>query len=98
MSVLTASAAAVFVCAIAGCLTGRLRIDALDALMSLGFALNALDSLREGSMLWTLVNTAMAAWWFYGWWHGGGGDDTRRKLRRLRDRFQGVRRTAPSTS
>jgi hypothetical protein len=50
---------------------------------------------------WTLVgylnaaSTALHAW---AWWHGGGGDGTRRRLKKWGRRFQGVRRTAPTTA
>lgn len=36
-----------------------------------------------------------AAAWLAGWWHNGGGGGTRRRLRSLRERFAGRRRTAP---
>lgn len=36
---------------------------------------------------------AVSAW---AWWRHGGGDGTKRRLRALRKRFAGVRRTAPA--
>jgi hypothetical protein len=39
-----------------------------------------------------------AALALYFWWTSGGDDDTKRKLKKLKERFEGVRRTAPATS
>jgi hypothetical protein len=40
----------------------------------------------------------LAAIYTWLWWRSGGGDDTKRRLRRLRGRFAGMRRTAPAAA
>jgi hypothetical protein len=44
---------------------------------------------------WAAVFVAYCLW---RWWNSGGGDDTKRRLRKLKEKFDGVRRTAPATS
>lgn len=41
------------------------------------------------------LNAVSCGWLLWLWWTHGGGDGTRRRLRRLRNRFSGVRRGAP---
>ncbi len=48
--------------------------------------------------LWASLYAAIGAIFAWLWWHSGGGDGTKRRLRRLRARFAGVRRTAPATA
>ncbi|MFD1656952.1 hypothetical protein ACFSL4_01555 [Streptomyces caeni] len=98
MSVLSALALGLVVSAITGVITKRLRFHQGDGLMAIAFALWGLNDLRGGRSFWALFDAACCAFYAYGWWHGGGGDGTRRRLRRLRRRFQGVRRTAPATT
>ncbi|MGA5340465.1 hypothetical protein ACPCK3_15080 [Streptomyces griseoincarnatus] len=69
-----------------------------DGLSAIGWALLAVDAFRRGYDLSGLVFTAFCAWDLHRWWHGGGGDGTGCRLRRLAARFQGVRRTAPTTA
>ncbi|MEZ7005010.1 hypothetical protein [Streptomyces sp. AD55] len=45
-----------------------------------------------------LLNAASGAWCAWDWWNRGGGDGPRRLFRRLTRRFQGIRRTAPTTA
>jgi hypothetical protein len=48
------------------------------------------------------INTGMSAMaialGIWNWWNGGGGDDTKRKLRKFKNAFEGVRRTAPAAA
>ncbi len=44
------------------------------------------------------LNAAACGYYLWAWWRGGGGDGTRRRLRRLRERFTPVRRTAPAAA
>lgn len=44
------------------------------------------------------LNAAACAWCLWKWWRDGGGDGTKRRLRKLRARFVGVRRTAPAAA
>jgi hypothetical protein len=56
-----------------------------------------LDVIRHGTVL-PMVDSALVAYHLYMWWKGGGGDDTKRRLRKLRKKFQPVRRMAPVTA
>lgn len=44
------------------------------------------------------LNAMACAYCLWRWWNGGGGNDTKRRLRKLRTRFAGVRRTAPAAA
>lgn len=48
--------------------------------------------------LWASLYAGIAAVFEWAWWHSGGGHGTKRRLRRLRARFAGVRRTAPAST
>jgi hypothetical protein len=94
---LLSSGMAFLVCGLAVQLTVP-RHRRLGYLLSAGaqavFALSDfLDRLPSGAL-----NAACCAWYLWLWWHSGGGDGTKRRLRRLRTRFTGVRRTAPATA
>lgn len=67
-----------------------------------GFGILALSQLAmsligfiTGSTVGASINAGCAAFFAWQWWRGGGGGGTRRRLRRVMERFQGVRRTAP---
>jgi hypothetical protein len=44
------------------------------------------------------VNAVVCGYSLWLWWINGDGDNTRRRLRRLRERFTPVRRTAPAAA
>lgn len=44
------------------------------------------------------INAAIGVIWLWLWWKSGGGDDTKKRLRKLKDKFRPVRRTAPVSS
>ncbi|MFF3848000.1 hypothetical protein [Streptomyces sp. NPDC002328] len=98
MSILSAAGLALVLCGMAASLTGRLPAHRVNGLMGLGNGLISLSSINRGEWLWALLNASACAVCLWLWWHGGGGDDTRRRLRCLRRRFHGVRRTAPATA
>jgi hypothetical protein len=41
------------------------------------------------------LGAACCAWYLWLWWHNGGGGTTKRSLRKARDAFRPVRRSAP---
>lgn len=43
------------------------------------------------------VDAAFMAYDLIMWWFAGGGNDTKRRLRKLKEKFEGKRRTAPVT-
>lgn len=98
MSVLSAVGLAFSLCGLAGLLTGRLPRHRVWGLYALGNGSSGIQSIREGSWFFALLDAALCAVFAWLWWRGGGGDDTRRRLRQLRRRFEGVRRTAPATA
>lgn len=98
MPVLDAIGLGVALFAVAGCLTGRVSSARIDFLFGVANGLYALQGVRGGHWLGAVISGAFSAYCFYAWWHGGGGDHTRRRLRQLRRRFEGVRRTAPATA
>lgn len=51
-----------------------------------------------GRLTLAAATAGLLVWTTWLWWTHGGGDGTRRRLRRLRSRFAGVRRTAPAAA
>ncbi|MFI1765343.1 hypothetical protein ACH41H_25235 [Streptomyces sp. NPDC020800] len=82
--------------AVAALLTGRITYSTMAGLFGVACVFFGIGSLLTGSDTWAAINAALAALYFHQWWHGGGGGRTRRRLRDLRARFQGTRRTAPA--
>lgn len=96
MQVLSASAAA-FGCF--GCLGAAFGIVSLkhgSAFGLLGSVLYAVYAFRVQDQYMAISSAVGVAVWGWLWWHHGGGDDTKRRLRRLAEKFQPTRRTAPS--
>ena len=79
----------------AGTLTRRLSPRAADAVFFLMSACFLVSDAARGDRIAASVQAAFCAVFAYFWWHRGGGDGTRRRLRSLRRKFSGVRRTAP---
>jgi hypothetical protein len=44
------------------------------------------------------LHGGLAALCLFIWWHGGGGKNTKRRLKKLKEKFVGNRRTAPQTA
>lgn len=95
MSVLSDTAIAMLVCALAGSLARRISTRQYDALAAIANGLLAIADLASHKPAWAVVNGGVCAWYAHRWWNGGGGDDTKRRLRSLGRRFTPVRRTAP---
>ncbi|MFF4205721.1 hypothetical protein ACFYZ8_34295 [Streptomyces sp. NPDC001668] len=79
-------------------LTGRLA-------MAPGYGLAAIGTFSQmAAMVFAradagaALSAAFTAYYLNRWWHGGGGTGTRRRLRDLRERFFGTRRTAPAAA
>lgn len=51
---------------------------------------------QEWFFMW--INAAVTAVSLILWWHIGGGDGTKRRLKKLKEKFVGKRRTAPVTA
>ena len=98
MSVLVAAGFGFCICAVAALLTGRLPQYKVNGLFGIANSLHAIDAILDHSPAWGAFSAAVAALCFWRWWHGGGGDDTKRRLRKWRDAFTPVRRTAPVAS
>lgn len=69
-------------------------------------ALRMAACLGIGSVVWYAngndwigtSNAFMCAAWLTIWWLTGGGDNTKRRLKKLKEKFVGKRRTAPVTA
>lgn len=95
MSILGSISLACNTIALASILTGRLKPTTWYALLATAAAFNTLDAINTNAPVWAAADAALTAYWIHRWWNNGGGDGTRRRLRDLRRRFEGVRRTAP---
>jgi hypothetical protein len=68
------------------------------------FLMFALSSLLELIAAWMVlrwmvpVDAALAVFNLWLWWNNGGDDDTKKRLRKLKKKFQPVRRMAPVTA
>ncbi|MFK0047778.1 hypothetical protein ACIQU4_27580 [Streptomyces sp. NPDC090741] len=96
--VLIALGIGVEVFAAAALLTGRITYPTMAGLLGVACVFFGIGSLLNGSDMWAAIHAALAALYLHQWWHGGGGGRTLRRLRDLRNRFQGTRRTAPATA
>lgn len=65
-------------------------------LFAVANGLYAVANFAGGNRAWGTFASGTCAYCVYRWWNGGGGDGTKRRLRALRNRFAGVRRTAPA--
>lgn len=95
---LTLIGIAFVVCGLAAAFAGHLAQYQCDGLCALSCVPYAVDSIRSGNSLWTVIDAALFAFFAYRWWTGGGGDGTKRRLRSLQRRFTPSRRTAPSAA
>jgi hypothetical protein len=77
---------------------GRLCLRALYGWLAVAQALAVVALVAEGNRAVAsgAAGLLVVACWL--WWTHGGGDGPKRRLRRLRARFAGVRRTAPATA
>jgi hypothetical protein len=97
-TILTYTAIALVLCAVAGALTRRLAMRHLYAFLTGAAIVWGVRGAREGDTAATVIDAALAAFYAWRWWKNGGGDDTKRRLRSLGRRFSPVRRTAPSAA
>jgi hypothetical protein len=95
MDLLTSLGTAIWICGALALIARRIRSYQYDGLLAIAEGLFSIDALRTGEHLLAVFAAAMSALFAHRWWRGGGGDGTRRRLRALRRRFSGVRRTAP---
>ncbi|MGW4889628.1 hypothetical protein [Streptomyces murinus] len=98
MSVLSALANGLSVCAVLGLLTGRLAPHNAMGLFAVLCVLDGIADIRMGHPVYASVDAAISVIFALIWWFGDGGGGTRRRLRRPRRRFRAVRRTAPATA
>jgi hypothetical protein len=63
---------------------------------ALGNGLCLVSDVMDANQFTATLSGAICAYCAWGWWNSGGGNGTKRRLRALRRRFQGVRRTAPA--
>lgn len=96
MTPLFTAAVAVIGVTVVGRAARRLSHATGSLLCGIGATAVACDSIRASMPVPAAINAAAAAWNLWLWWNNGGGDNTRRRLRNLKKRFQGVRRTAPA--
>jgi type II secretory pathway pseudopilin PulG len=81
--------------AVFGLMAGRISLSHSLLLAAAANALLCAENARMGHRALASVNAASCAVCLWTWWHRGGGDGTKRRIRSLRRRFTGVRRTAP---
>lgn len=93
-SVLDSAALVLLVCGAAAMISRRVKLHTAQGILATVNALLMIARIIDHSVGWALWNAWLCGWFTYLWWHGGG-DGTRRRLRSLRRRFTGVRRTAP---
>lgn len=67
-------------------------------LMTFGWTVEVLVCVLQHRVFWSYFAAIFTAWWLYDWWHSGGGDDTKKRLRKLKRKFQPMRRMAPVTA
>ena len=60
--------------------------------------LTTLLAYHAGNVVCAIIYGFDTAFYVWIWWRNGGGDDTKRRLRDVKKRFEGVRRTAPVTT
>lgn len=98
MTVALALSLGLFAIGFADMLTRRLAWHTRSGVLALADASYTVHCIHEGHLLGAVMGSIGTAWMAYQWWTGGGGDGTRRRLRHLRRRFTGVRRTAPQAA
>jgi hypothetical protein len=77
-------------------MTRRISSATASGLLALGnYGLCLAGFITENTVAASIAG-AGATYFAWDWWNDGGGDGTKRRLRALRDRFRGVRRTAPA--
>jgi hypothetical protein len=95
MSALFIAGLVIWVTALAGAVTRRLSGSSVNGLLAIMSASFMINDMLNGSTPFAVFQAACCAWFAYAWWTRGGGGGTRRRLRALRRKFTGVRRTAP---
>lgn len=88
--------AAIFLCGVAGGMSGRLKTYQANGVYAVGNFAFVIAGVSEHQWLGPMINSASGAVSAWMWWKGGGGDDTKRRLRKLSRSFTGTRRTAPA--
>ncbi|MFJ5532409.1 hypothetical protein [Streptomyces sp. NPDC093261] len=87
-----------FLCIVAGLASGRLTRRQCSGLLAIAYAVGGLAATLMGQTIGAVFDAALAAFFAHDWWQRGGGGGTRRRLRSLRSKFTGVRRTAPASA
>lgn len=83
---------------VASMLTNRISAWKGIGYMVPGFVFVLPRNLLMHNTLGVSIDVAFIIWGTWIWWNGGGGDDTKRRLRKLAEKFEGVRRTAPQAA
>ncbi|MEU4172135.1 hypothetical protein AB0F46_35290 [Streptomyces sp. NPDC026665] len=96
LAFLTVSIAALVV-VVAFALTDRIKPRAFAGFLAMWSGVQLLACVVQRATIPASIQAAVVALALWFWWKGGGGDDTKRRLRSLRRRFHGVRRTAAVT-
>lgn len=69
------------------------------ALQGAGNTINSFTSFHyEHDVFNGDFQAVLAGFMLWLWWRNGGGDGTKRRLKKLKERFEGTRRTAPVTA
>lgn len=94
-TILVSAALAIFLCALAALLTHRIKTKTYNGATAIANGMCTLSNALDGERGAASLSAGCTALCAYLWWRDGGGDGTRRRLRSLRRKFSGVRRTAP---
>lgn len=82
-------------CTMIAQMTGRLTMKQSNLTMAVLSTMNTVAAHLIHVLILQYTHAALAAAFWALWWFTGGGDDTKRRLRELKKKFEGVRRTAP---
>lgn len=79
-------------------LLGRVTYKAASLVIAMIWAIYTVVDVMTGQHIASYIDAVMCVGYLYKWWKHGGGDDTKRRLRRLKEAFKPVRRTAPAAA